>query len=483
MGKKIQILIYMGILTGLLFACASSSENDRKRQEKTASGGGASEQAAVSGNVTGTMANEAEGTASGGVVRDTDTDAGEKKYRFCNDNYLYYKSTEKDSLTERNLSDGSEREIRIGNYQALCYVDNDQIYYLKKKREEGEVAFQSELWRAPVEDGKMNVKKAELVFTEKLGIDSAYIHCDGRYLVYIAGVFSEFKFTSYDLQRKKVLWQGEAAALYGMAGGAAFFYDEDIMRQNLDSLYPMDEPSEEDMYVSEERDGIITMTDTDIFYAAEEYSEDYSENIAIIQNHIKDSTTKVIITHGQIKRSLIEEGFIDRGQEEHYVYYPERIFVSGNRLYVQMDISWSRDKVVCWNKAVFSQEIGAEGKLHYEKGLTTCLANPKKDQKVFKKITDERDEEGMDTLYLSRGGCLYMIEGKCFMYLYDSGKGRNRVACYDLASGKFTFLTEKDADWYLPYYDGAIPYWKAFVSRQEIGMDMPNNKDVNWPYW
>lgn len=490
MGRKIQILIFMGILTGILFAC--SGEDGKSRQEQ-ASDSGISGQAVASGNITRqavTGGGAGQKAASGGAASTTVIDARAqkgKKYSFCNDSHLYYKSTDKKTLTERSLADGSEREIPIENFQALCYVDNAQVYFLRKRQKEGEKRFQSELWRAPVEDGRLDVERAELVFTEAFGIDSAYIQCDGRVLVYISGVFGEFQLSTYDLQTG-MLDRIEANALFGVSGETVFYNEDAIMWQNLSSAFlDYKEISGEEGYagISGKRDGSVAMTDTDFFYIAENMLWDDPDDDEVLteigQYHIADGSNKTIITQDQIRRSLIKEGFIEAGREEYYVYYPERLFVLGMKLYIQMDVSWSRDKVICRNKAVFSQKIGSGGKLCCERGLTECLANPGKDQKVFEKIYEEG--YGDDALYLSRGGCLYMAEGKCFMYLYDPGKGKNRVACYNFASGKSRFLTEKDPDWYLPYNDGALPYWKAFVTEKEIRNDMPNNKAVDWPYW
>ena len=513
MKQKVMILIFMGILTGLFFSC--SGEKGKEGKNEPASGSSISGQAVSGGTVD--SGSTSGGAASGMVIseaavsnsvvqEDQDTAAiskrkrKKKRYRFCNKYCLYYSEEFSRCIIEHRLSDGAERKIEMGNDVIICYVDNNWVYYLENKNA---YDFQSEVYRAPVKAKKLDLKKAEHIFTEQLGIHSEDVYCDGRYLVYTAGESLDSYFRKYDLEEKKIIEGQEnedmAATLYGAAGDSVFYSDyEGVSRHDL-YTGKTTKVSSSFFESTNDTDGQIAMTDTDVFYAGgdifsqegadeESYRRQYidvdeGDPVEIGQYHLADNSNKKIITHYQMRRFLIQEGFIDAAREKDYKYYPQRLFVSGHRLYVQMDIRWTEKKVFHQNKAVFSQKIGGNGKLRYEKGLTECVANPKKDQKVFEKIVDDEDEEGIDALYLSRGGCLYMAEGKCFMYLYDSQQRKNRVACYNLASGEFRFLTKKDPDWYLPYYNGAQPYWKAFAGYTEIEMDMPNNRSVDWPYW
>ncbi|MBO5072195.1 MAG: hypothetical protein J6C32_04455 [Eubacterium sp.] len=468
MGRKNQILIFIVILTSLLFSC---SGGDGKSRQERASDSGITGQAMTDGGA-------GHKTASGGTASATGIDARAqkgKKYHFCNKYCLYYSEEFSRFIIEHQLSDGTERRIEMDYDVIVCYVDNDWVYYVENMYY---YHFQSEVYRAPIKDKKLDIKKAEHIFTEKSGIHSEDVYCDGRYLVYITGESFDSSFRKYDLKEKKII-EGQdnedmAAFLYGVAGDFVLYSEFDgVMRHDLYTGKTTDVSSS--FLGPDDTDGQIAMTDTDVFYA--------EDSVEIRQYHLVDNSNKKIITYYQIRRFLIQEGFIDVAREKEYEYYPQRLFVSGLRLYVQMDIKWTEKKVFHQNKVVFSQKIGGNGKLRYEKGLTKCVANPKKDQRVFEKITYEEEDEGIDALYLSRGGCLYMAEEKCFMYLYDSQQRKNRVACYNLGSGEFRFLTKKDPDWYLPYYNGVQPYWKACVGYSEIRMDMPNNRSVDWPYW
>lgn len=491
MGKRIQILIFMGILTGLLFACASNNGREEKEKEQMASGSGISGQAVASDESgEGTVILE---TAVSAPAVSQSKSKGKKKYRFCNKYCLYYSGEDSGYITEHRLSDGTERKIKIGSNVIMCYADNDWVYYLVNMKKVTELGLRNEVYRAPVERKRLNIKKAEKLLTAPLGMRSQDVYCDGRYLIFTTGEDNDF-FRKYDLKEKKYIGEkekDEASIIYGMAGGAVFYCgDEGVMRQNLASRESTKIASF-GFGSTAGNDGQIAMTDTDIFYVSddeENYQQPYEDaddglTVHIRQYHLADNSNKKIIDGYHMKRLLIQEKFIDVSYLKEYEYYPERLFVSGNRLYIQMDIRRMEKEVFYQNKAVFSCKIGTEGKLRYEKGLTECLANPKKDQKEFEKIFEDEDDAGWNALFLSRGGCLCMEGKKCIMYLYDSGKGKNRVACYNLASGEFKFLTKKDPDWYLPYYNGVQPYWKGFVGYFEIETDMPNNKPVDWPYW
>ncbi len=506
MNEKTKVLIGLGILTVLLCACSGGQE------KKTAPVSGASGQAVSGGTGAGGNAVAVEKISSGASVSEsvghehpegaavTSGGKRKKKYRFCNKYCLYYSQEYSKCIIEHRLSDKTERRIEIGYDVIVCYVDDNWVYYLENKTA---YHFLSELYRAPVENKRLNIEKAEQILTEQPGIYAENVYCDGRYLVYTAGEFLDTYYKVYDLEERRfIAGQGrefEDAILYGVVGESVFYSTLDgIMRHDLctgkttllsDSYFGS----------ANAEDKQIAMTDMDIFYAGDDifaeegmeeetYQRQYIDSdvgdlVEIGQYHLADGSSKRIITHDQMRELMIREGFLDAAREREYDYYPQRLFVTGGRLYIQMHIEWTEKDVLCQNKAVFSYKIRGNGGLRYEKGLTKCLANPIKDRKAFKKQgfydCEDTEGEGEDVLYLSRGGCLYMAEGKCFMYLYDPRAGRNRVACYNLGSSGFRFLTKKDSDWYLPYYNGVQPGCR----NSDIMRELPNNKSVDWPYW
>lgn len=482
--KGISILLFVVSLTGCGGEYAGTIEGD------AVSGGAVSGSAVSGGSVSGQavsgQALQEEGT------RDFVSVEKKGKYRFCNDSHLYYMEDDWEPIVEYDLSDGSRREIKFGKEQlgenpvkrivSLCRVDNDWVWYVKEIETDACPFHQRELWRAPIENKKLNVKKEEFVFSDPLVMSEVQIYCDGRYLLYTTDTDLSSYYRKYDLKEKKYVYnaepnedEDEVDMLVAVAGGAAFVEGYDgLFRQNIDST--------ETVTVTKEIiDQKMAATEEDLFYlqeAEEEEEDDYVFNIW--QYHVPDGSKKEIITDEQLQKALKAQGLLNSAKQS---MTPEYLFVSGDRLYVQVDLRWRENKVIIQRKAVFSQKIGGKDGLRYEKGLTECLANPVKNQKKFEKIYDDEDDEGEMSLFLSRGTCLYMSEEKCFMELYDPEQDKNRVACYDLSSGSMKFLTKKDPDWYVPFYDGVLPDWAETLYPDDIRCDLPNNKAVNWPYW
>ncbi len=487
MRRKWFALFLTGVMALMVTGCGG--EYAGKTEGDAVSGG------AVSGNAVSGQA------VSGGAVSDPvvsgpalqDEGSGnfvsekkKSKYRFCNDSHLYYMEDGFEPIMEYDLSDGSRREIRFGEEDriaAISYVDNEQVWYMKETDTASYPFFQRELWRAPVENGKLNVQKEEFVFSDPLVINETQSYCDGRYLLYTTNSGLSSYYRKYDFKEKKYIFnaapdedEDEVDMLIAVTGGAAFIDGYDgFFRQDIDS-------SEKVMIVKDEIiDDKVAVTDTDLFYLQEsenENTEEYYNNVW--QYHLEDGSKKEIITNEQIREVLKTKGLL---KSEKKPEMEEYLFVSGDHLYVQVSLGWKENGVLVSKKVVLSQKIGTKNELRYEKGLTECLANPGENQKKFEKIYDDEEDEGEMSLFLSRGTCLYMSGDKCFMELYDPKQDKNRVACYDLSSDSMRFLTKKDPDWYVPFYEGAVPDWAETVYSSDISCDMPNNKKVDWPYW
>ncbi len=481
MRKKWLALFLTGVMAVMSTGCGG--EYAGKTEGNAVSGGAVSGQA-VSGSAV------SDPVVSGPALQDEGTEnfvSGKKssKYRFCNDSHLYYMEDGFQPIIEYDLSDGSRREIKFGKEDriaAICYVDDDSVWYMKEIETESYPFHQRELWKAPVENEKLNVKKEEFVFSDPLIMSEKQFYCDGRYLLYTTDADLSSYYRKYDLKEKKYVYnatpnedEDEVDMIVAVTGGAAFIEGYDgLFRQNIDS-------SEKVTITEEIIDQKVAVTEEDLFYLEEsgdEDTEEYYNNIW--QYHLEDGSKKEIITEEQIQKVLKAQGLLKSAKRPEMAEY---IFISGDRLYVQVSLDWKENGVLMSEKVVLSQKIGSKNELRYEKGLTECLANPEKNQKKFEKIYDDEDDEGEMSLFLSRGTCLYMSGKKCFLYLYDPEQDKNRVACYDLSSGSMKFLTKKDPDWYLPFYDGALPDWAETMYSDDISYDMPNNKEVDWPYW
>ncbi len=135
---------------------------------------------------------------------------GYSRYTYCSDLNLYYIRdcySEDARLVERNLEKGSERKIRVKGIHEVCYADNDWVYYTKKTEREidGErYTVVGEVWRSPIskKDFQMDQTTEELVLRAEnelglvlsrnhVGVDHRGVQCDGRYIVFKGGEYTE----------------------------------------------------------------------------------------------------------------------------------------------------------------------------------------------------------------------------------------------------------------------------------------------------
>lgn len=390
--------------------------------------GGSGDIAGRSGAVSGTSVT---GSAVSGTAVEVKEESKEyKKHRFCNDTHLYYlvyTDDDDEVLVERSLADGTEHKYEMpGEFNTLYYVDNDWVYYMNEIDGEELFVFPSIFYRVPIEENEagkqVNLEKAEILFKEEKGIYDKYTpHCDGRYMAYMQE--DTFEIRKFDIQKNKYVENtGEIdEVIEGIVGE-----------------------------IGSKRYAIVN---DDVFYLS--YISDETREEDVFWYSRKDDKRKRVSGINEIKERLKEE----KSEE----LYPDGanvtidgIFVRKNRLYCQVNIMWTKEKVDYYNMLILSKDIRENGELELEEGLNRCLANPEKDQKVFRKVWSNAGGSSK-ALFLSRGECEGMTEEYAFLVLYTSEDDAVRLACYDFESGDYKLLSESDDEWYLPYYDGYHP--------------------------
>lgn len=418
------------------------------------------------------------------------------RYPYRNTSHLYYadqdgpeylsdpkdkESTSCEYIMEYDLSDGSERRIPKADVTQIVHVDDEWVYYItdfyEDLDEETEYVYQSKLWRAPVEGGVLREEKEELILTEESGIDSGILCGDRRYFVYTTGESGIYM--KYDMEEKRYIGDYdqedyEFSQILGVKGEKIILI--------LGSDLVCQKPEEEGFDVISEASSyeiLVSMTDTDVFYI-----EDADDSPVLARYRLSDGRREKLGSRQQLQKLLQQEGVLDRSQGKDSKWYVDHLVAAGDRLYMQIDISWRENDVEYRDKAVcsgVSRAISGDGKLRYEKELTECLKNPEENQKVFTKHYYRSNQE--KTLFLSRGSVIAAAQEKIYFCLYDPEKDRNRLACFDLSSGKFKFLTKKDTEGYVLLAEGFLPFknWETPEYSKPLGLhaDMPNNKAVH----
>lgn len=457
---------------------------------------GIAEGDAVSGDAISSSAVSGE-AVSGNAVREEGVRSRVKNqdtYTYCNTTHLYYadqngpeylsdpqdkESTSCEYIMEYDLLDGSERRIPKADLTQIVYVDDEWVYYItdfyEELDEETEYVYQSRLWRAPVEGGELREEKEELVLTEENGIVAGRLCGDRKYFVYTteeSGIY-----TKWDLEEERYIGDYdqedyEFSQILGVKDGKV------ILLLGYDLV--CQEPAEEGFdVISPEASGyeiLVSMTDTHVFYI-----ERAEEDSVLSTYRLSDGGREKLASRQQLQKLLRREGVLDRSQGKDPTWYVDHLLAAGDRLYIQIDISWKENGVTYRDKAVCSCADSGNGKLRYEKELTECLKNPGENQKVFTKHYYRANEE--KALFLSRGSVIAVAQEKIYFCLYDPEKEKNTLACFDLSSGKFKFLTKKDMEGYVLLAEGFLPFrnWDTPEYSRPSGLhaDMPNNKAVD----
>lgn len=442
--------------------------------------------AAVSGNAVRTDA------VSGGAadVPDKKAASNEKtgdwnQYTFSNDSHVYYADLYDDNVNngkiiEYDWKDRSERKISKKDLDQILYVDNDWVYYstLVVTENDEEDTFQGNLWRAPVEAGMLRDEKEELLFTEEEGFYSCRLPGDGRYLIYMT--ISDNKYKKYDLKEKRFIRNfdfedDEYIEILGVTG-------EQIVLDLESGLACQDIAGESVDVISEYAPAckpLVAMSDSDVFYVEDGYSSD-----EIWRYHLADGSREKLGAKRQIKELLRGEGFLDASGGKKHKYYVDHLVAAGDRLYIQIDISWEENGVAYRNKVMCSVKAGGGENLRYEKELTKCLKNPKENQKVFTKYYYRANSE--EVLFFSRGSVIAASGQQIYFCLYEPKKDKNTLACYDLTSGSLKFLTKKDEESIRLLAEGILPFenWDGpeYFRPRGLSADTPNENvlDLLW---
>ncbi|MCM1245609.1 MAG: hypothetical protein NC293_08220 [Roseburia sp.] len=508
-----QIRAIFCLAAAALFFAGCGGEYENSSGNAGVSGGAVSV-SAVSGQAASASA------VSGQAVSGSD---GYHRYTYCSDWNLYYIRdyyTDKAKIVERNLEDGSEREISVDGVHEICYADNDWVYYTKMRYEEdsdGEVRIiVREVWRAPVSKSSfcMDQKAEELVLSadndmgliasrSHVGTDHRGVQCDGRYIVYEGGDWAETdEYTLetflrvYDIRTGKYVCE-EIFHTDNfdidmrnpvLCGDSIFLYDNEkteLVRIKLETGETMTVASKDYQRPIVPDTTISTASEEDVFWI--NHKKDNSEEVW--QYHLSENRKICLITDAEFRKALEKNGLLtcSLGGKKAHTYYCEACFVRANRLYVQIEIDGegSQDKV-CRNWVIFSKELGApDAPLVFEKKLNECLANPERRQKFFTKKYDgiygiQPHKE--KACFKSRGFCVSMTEKECLLYVENEDEKKNMPASYDFETGEMRFL-EKGEDWPSCYlYDRNNRVLTGdpgeFMERYDTCDKMPNNYDA-----
>ncbi len=467
------LMLLIALAAGICAGCGG--EFSGHSRERTASGGAVSGGAVSGGAVSGGAVWEE--AVSGGAVKKIPVEKRRKKDRdnwFFSENNFYYLRKDEGGrkeqsdwvLMERDLSEGTEREISRKDVNALCYVDDDWVYYVvwDESKDPEEDSTTDSLYRAPIEKNRLNIQKEQRLMTDKKGINIC-AYCDGRYLLYItnSGIYQK-----YDLKEKRFI---------GNLDRDERNYDSRVLSV-VDGYVYLRMGEEEGFYWQKLDSEEITKISGEMVWGEAHaaigkdvyYSETYAMPFSVMKYNVEDGSREKAVSEKQLRGLLLQNGLLPEDAEPDEGYYPIGMFMSGKRLYMQFEIIWQDKKDVCSRHILVYLEPESGGELHYDKVLTECLAYKKPRRKWNKELSYDR--------YYSRGRCVEMTDERCYMEVCHPESDKITLACYDFQSGEFMYLTEEDLDWYLPYF--TAPFRNIEIWEEVEALE---GKDRVWPYY
>ena len=425
-----QKLICMGFLALGLSVCLCACGGFGTKNGNGAVSGGAVSASAVSGEAVG--------------VEDT-----EGRHIYANDTNFYMSTWADDfedlesetvSVVGYQKKDVTKREeIQIDDFLGLLCVSDEGIYYCKEDSS-GKDAYG--LWRMPIqknEDGTDHLLKEneEKLLVEKDGIivdNRGY--ADDRYIVYFTyeGDVVKYDFKTGKESRHKL--QGNIASLEPVSGHNLIIANEyaGFYRWNLDS-------DTWELFAEEKSACDVPAATNGDYYFYSRTSEG-SWGDEIWKYDIKTGKKSVFLSEEQISQAC-EKVVTNKGGNFEWNGM-HKLFCQGDRLYVELQLDWKKEKEYRMNYVIFSVDLQGETELDLERELMDYI-----EQKSSAVTWKTKAMKGCDRVVWNSGCCEYIVDGKVIFIL----NSKNQVGCFDLADGTFQKVSNKDENYYLPYYD------------------------------
>ncbi len=358
--------------------------------------------------------------------------------------------------------------------EVLC-ADMDWLYYYVADYDSDEITY-----RAPIEKDKEGYdvvrfsKEEEIVKKGQI----VPIYADADYYFYID--LGTCKLIKYDLKRKKTISEDEKP------GAEA----NKIFRLN-DYYFCLENPGycyvqEKDAGKWEKICGCMAVEVEDYVLLSVSNGGEFFHPRYVIEDGEKEASSfEIMGSDGEKERRFVSWEQVSQkvkgatGAEKLDICMPAGMFWQEGRLYFQIQAGWMKEGLYHMEYMVFSQGEDGSG-LQYEKKLTLCMRAHVKER--IGKWTDGCGKD--ETVYVERmvvngAKCIAMVDGTAYLSLYDYGKDKGRLGCYDLDTGKFGWVDKQDAAFYKLGYDCGDPDY--FFG--EVFDDHYHNRYAHEWYW
>lgn len=475
MKKRIPCLLIICLLMGALTGCGEKNDTSGK---ETVSGG------AVSG-----------GAVSGSAAEEKRVEG--YQFPIYHTDANWYDWDEGEDIICRRVDGKHEKTINIKGLDQVLSVVDGYLYYTTCSAMGAEDG-QDCIYRVPLEkdkDGydKIIKEKAELLVEEtceddEKGIRDGYVDFNCIfYTTYEGGI------VQYDLATKKKKAVEEPVSGFE-AHYCYIFGDGNHIYMEIDS---------EGMFSWEKKaEKWVKLIGPDVSESMNAWSGDayyhclYWENEPdviqdIYQIDLEKKTEKVFVTRQQIRQAAKEAEGLREEKELDFSCVTD-LFCHEDRLYIQIQMNWTKNNQYQIGYALFSQGKG-EDKLRYEKDLTQCMRTWGGAQKGKLKadnysviesrtVKEEKEKIMKEPVWFYDTGAFELVNGKVFICQGDSGSmDVQRIGCYDISTGEFRQLTEKKSEFWEPCAYGTAEDEDEYELSHE--MQAPDNmKEQELPY-
>lgn len=348
--------------------------------------------------------------------------------------------------------------VKIDKFRALLAVTEDSIFYLTNDTvndsdddidDDTDTAMDSDtVWRMPIgkdKDGYDLPKKEE---AEKLFEETEGIICDSGSFVYgscityvtYGGKDYEGKAVRYDWKTGKKSMhnlEGNIAVLKPVGEGkliVANMYDGyscwDIKSDTWTKFFKDEEARNEPMAVSED------------FFFYSVGNETGAEDIR--RYDVRTEKEESFLSSEEIDKQC--EAFVKKQGGKFADCYLTELFCYQDRLYVQVQIDWTKENRYRMNHVIFCVDTAGKSGLRIAEDWMSFIRTNSGDETIDEKV------EGCDSVIFNASRGAYLVDGKVIMIL-TSEKGVG-IGCYDLEKKTGKVVKEgKDNEYFLPFYD------------------------------
>ena len=416
------------------------------------------------------MVSGTEGAVSGGAVSGQAVETKDRVYIYpCwhTDSNWYAENEDEDGITCSRLDGTKEKNITIKHFAGFNTIVDGYLYYDTDRKQDEEHSLQA-IWRAPLEKDKdgydiVVMEKAEKLAEEtytwddEFGIGESYVSSD--YLFYEKRNDRLIKMDLNTMEETVLEMPIENSYNKGVeifGRGTRLFAESEwgglyTMKQEEDTWHQVIDYTKYDVYESVD---YIAGNEDFWFYS---YLEDNSILHTIHRYDLNTGTVDVFMSSEQLNQAVTEAEGVDVNTEKVDICGVTDLFMEGERLYIQVQVNIQRKNEYQMGYLLFSQGQD-ESLLRYEKEVTECM---RANRAVRKK----------ENVVFYDAQCLDIVNGKAFVLCDGYEAEQQKLGCYDLETGEFKKITNKDVEFVEPHVYGEMVLTSRSFYDEELDLE------------